>query len=271
MQSFSFNRRSTLPALLAFTLLGGGLITLVRSIVVIPTGEIGLTDLYGQVDDQPLTPGLHIKNPMARVVSFSTQTREVKETLETPTKEGLILKVDVSVLYRIDPTKAKQIYQTIGMNYEDVVLAPQVRSLIRGATANYEAKTVYTSDRQNLAQQLRDSLNKTLNDRGIVIEDAPLRNVKLPDSIEQAVQEKLKAEQETQRMKFVLDKERQEADRKRIEAQGNADAQRILAQGLSDQTLRYKQIEAMQQLSNSQNAKVIVVSGDQKAPVMLQP
>lgn len=261
-----------IPILVAFALLGfGGLITLLRSVVVIQTGEIGIVDLYGQVSDPPLTPGLHLKNPLARLTIFSTQIREVKETLETPTKEGLMLNVDVSVLYRIDPDKAKQLYQTIGKNYEEVILAPQVRSLIRGATATYELKTIYTSDREKLTQQLRDNLNKSLHDRGIIIEETPLRNVKLPDSLEQSVQEKLKAQQDTQRMKFVLDKERQEADRKRIEAQGNADAQKILSQGLTDQTLRFKQIEAMQQLANSQNSKVIVLSGDQKAPVMLQP
>jgi 23S rRNA (cytidine1920-2'-O)/16S rRNA (cytidine1409-2'-O)-methyltransferase len=270
MQSMSLNRRSMVPMIVIAALLSiGGLVTLLRTLTVVSTGEIGITDLYGQVSDQPLTPGIHFKNPMARMVTFSSQTREFKETLQTPTKEGLMLNVDVSVLYRIDPAKAKQLYQTVGMNYEEIVLVPQVRSLIRSATANFESKTIYTSDRQTLAQQLRENLNKTLSDRGIIIEDTPIRNVKLPDSVEKSVQEKLSAEQDAQRMKFVLDRERQEADRKRIEAQGNADAQKILSQGLSEQALRFKQIEAMQQLA--QNSKVIVMGGDQKAPVMLQP
>jgi prohibitin 1 len=272
MQSMSLNRRSMIPMIVVSTLLGTvGLITLFRCVTVIKTGEVGIVDLYGQVSDQPLTPGIHLKSPMARLITFATQTREFKETLQTPTKEGLMLNVDVSVLYRIDPNKAKTLYQTVGTNYEEIVLVPQVRSLIRSATANFESKTIYTSDRQTLAQQLRDNLNKALSDRGIIIEDVPLRNVKLPDSVERSVQEKLKAEQEAQRMKFVLDRERQEADRKRIEAQGNADAQRILSQGLSEQALRFKQIEAMQQLATSQNSKVIVVSSDQKGTVMVQP
>lgn len=272
MHALNLNRRSMISMLVGLTLLGfGGLFALFRTLTVIKTGEIGIVDLYGQVSDQPLTPGIHFKNPLARLTTFSTQIREVKETLSTPTKEGLMLNVDVSVLYRIDPDKAKQLYQTVGKNYEEVILAPQVRSMIRGATANYELKTIYTSDREKLAEQLRQNLNKTLRDRGIIIEETPLRNVKLPDSLEQSVQEKLKAEQDTQRMKFVLDRERQEADRKRIEAQGDADAQRILSQGLTEQALRFKQIEAMQQLAKSQNSKVIVLSGDQKSPVMLQP
>lgn len=268
----NLNRRSMIPTVVAVALLGfGGLITVLRSITVIQTGEIGIVDLYGQVSDQPLSPGIHLKNPLARMTTFSTQIREVKETLETPTKDGLMLTVDVSVLYRIDPSKAKQLYQTIGTNYEEVILVPQIRSIIRSATATYQFNTLYTSDREKLAQQLRDNLNKTLSDRGIIIEEAPLRSVQLPDSIAQSVQERLKAEQESQRMKFVLDKERQEADRKRIEAQGNADAQKILSQGLTDQTLKFKQIEAMQELAKSQNSKVIVMNGNQNAPVMLQP
>lgn len=272
MQSMSLNLRSKIPLIVIAALLGmGGLITLLRSITVISTGEIGIVDFYGQVSEQPLTPGVHLKSPTARMVTFSTQTREFKETLQTPTKEGLMLNVDISVLYRIDPAKAKQLYQTVGMNYEEIVLVPQVRSLMRSATANFESRTIYTSDRQALAQQLRENLNKALSDRGIIIEDALIRNVKLPDSVEKSVQEKLKAEQDAQRMKFVLERERQEADRKRIEAQGNADAQRILSQGLSEQALRFKQIEAMQQLAASQNSKVIIVGGDQKAPVLLQP
>ncbi|MBD1843728.1 prohibitin family protein [Cyanobacteria bacterium FACHB-63] len=272
MQAYTLNRRTMIPMLIVSGLLGfGGLVALLRCITVIQTGEIGIIDLYGQVSDQPLTPGIHLKNPLAGLTKFSTHIREVKETLETPTKEGLMLSIDVSVLYRIDSDKAKQLYQTVGTNYEEVILTPQIRSSIRGATATYELKTIYTSDREKLAQQLRDNLNKSLRDRGIIIEETPLRNVKLPEALERSVQEKLKAEQESQQMRFVLDRERQEADRKRIEAQGNADAQKILSQGLTDQTLRFKQIEAMQQLANSKNSKVIVLSGDQKAPVMLQP
>lgn len=273
MQSFTLNPRSRMPAIVATTAIGIGLlIALIRSIQVIPTGEIGITDLYGQVSDQPLTPGVHLKNPLARTIKFSTQTREAKEVLEAPTKEGMTLSVDLSILYRIDPAKAKTLYQTVGTNYEEVILVPQVRSLIREATANYEANALYTRDRQRLSQQLRENLNKTLSDRGIIIEDTPLRNVKLPDAIEQAIQQKLKAEQESQQMKFVLDKERQEADRKRIAAQGDADAQRILSQGLSDRALQFRQIEAMQKLAESQNSKVVIMgSGEQKAPILLQP
>jgi prohibitin 1 len=268
----SLSRRFVLPTI-TLTLMGlGALVALVKSITVIPTGQIGVVDLFGRVSEQSLEPGIHFKHPLAKVVQLSTQIREIKETTQAPSKEGLMITVDVSLLYRLDPTKAKQIYQTIGTNYEDVILIPQFRSLIRGTTAQYEAKTLYTTNRQNLSQQLRDDLNKVLAARGVIVEDAPLRNVILPENLQQSIQAKLQSEQESQRMEFVLQKERQESERKRIEAQGNADAQRILSQSLSDRVIQFRQIEATQKLAESQNTKVIILGGDQKAgSVLLQP
>ncbi|KAM3102707.1 prohibitin family protein [Phormidesmis sp. 146-12] len=264
--------RFTFPkaALIAIGL--GALVTLVKSMTIIPTGQVGVVDLFGQVSNQTLDPGVHLRHPFAKVVTFSTQTKEIKETTQAPSKEGLIVNVDVSILYRLDPAKAKQIYQTIGTNYEEVILIPQVRSLIRAATASYESTTLYTTNRDNLSQQLRDSLNKALSDRGVIIEETPLRNVTLPESIQQSIQARLQAEQDSQRMEFVLQKERKESDRKRIEAQGNADAQKILSQSLSDRVLQFRQIEATQKLAESQNAKVIILNGDSKGtPMILQP
>lgn len=266
------DRRFALPTV-TLALIGlGAFVTLVKSIAIIPVGKVGVTDLFGQISEQTLDPGVHFKHPLAKVVKFSTQTKEVKETAQAPSKEGLTVTVDVSILYRLDPAKAKQIYQTIGTNYEEVILIPQFRSLIRAATASYESKTLYTTNRENLSQQLRDSLNKTLNARGIFVEDTPLRNVSLPKDVQQSIQAKLQAEQDSERMQFVLQKERQESERKRIEAQGNADAQRILSQSLSDRVIQFRQIEATQRLAESQNAKVIILGGDQKGtPMILQP
>ncbi len=257
----------------ALTLIGlGTLVTLVKSIAFISVGQVGIVDLFGQVSNQTLDSGVHLKHPLAKVVRFSIQTKEVKETAQAPSREGLIVTVDISILYRLDPTKAKQIYQTIGTNYEEVILIPQFRSLIRAATASYESTTLYTTNRENLSQQLRDSLNKALRDRGVIVEETPLRNVSLPESIQQSIQARLQAEQDSQRMEFVLQKERKESDRKRIEAQGNADAQKILSQSLNDRVIQFRQIEATQKLAESQNAKVIILNGDSKGtPMILQP
>lgn len=261
----------------AFSLVGlvaagvGVLIVASRFLVITPTGQVGVLDQMGQVSQQVLTPGIHLRSPFARVINFSTRTKEFKETAEAPSKDGLVVTVDVSILYHVDPDKAKQLYQTVGGDYERVILVPQFRSLIRQVTANYDAKSLYTSQRQAVAQQLRQELGQTLATRGLVVEDILLRNVILPESIQTAVQEKLQAEQDSQRMEFVLQKERKEADRKRIEAQGIADSQRIISQGLTDKVLQFKQIEATEKLAQSQNAKVIVI-GDQKgSSIQIQP
>lgn len=246
-------------------------IATLRLWVVIPAGHIGVVDTFGQVSDDPLSPGIHLRNPFARVVKFSAQTKELKETAETPSKDGLITTVDVSILYRVDPNKAKQLYQTVGEDYEEVILVPYLRSQLRRATANYNAKDLYTTQRQALSQQLRDELTEVVGTRGLVIEDTPIRNIKLPESLQKSVQEKLQAEQESQRMKFVLEKERQEAERKRIEARGIADSQRIISQGLTDKTLQFRQIEATEKLAQSQNTKIVVIGTDTKNQIQLQP
>ncbi|MGI0494177.1 prohibitin family protein [Alkalinema pantanalense CENA528] len=247
-----------------------GVIALLRCVSVVPAGHVGVVDTFGQVSPKVLQPGLHLKNPLSKVIHLSVQTQEIKETTQAPSKEGLMLEMDVSILYRLDPNQASQVYQTIGTNYQEVVVLPQTRSLIRNTTARYNAQELYTTQRQALTTQLRTDLNNTLVNRGIVIEDTPLRNVTLPENLRQSVEAKLQADQETQRMQFILAKEKQEAERKRIEAQGQADAQKILSQGLSEPVLKFRQIEAMQRLADSKNSKVIVLGGDGKN-ILLQP
>jgi regulator of protease activity HflC (stomatin/prohibitin superfamily) len=259
------------PKTIAAALLGVfGLIGLSQCAVIVPAGHVGVIDTFGKVSEQVLQPGLNWRNPLSKVVNLSVQTQELKETTQAPSKEGLMLEVDVSVLYRLNPEQAKQIYQTIGTNYPEVVMLPQFRSLIRNTTSQFNVQDLYTSQRQAVTKQLQTDLNNILSPRGILIEDAPLRNVNLPENLRQTIETKLQADQESQRMQFVLAKEKQEADRKRIEAQGQADAQKILSQGLSEPVLKFRQIEAMQKLADSKNSKVIVLGGDGKN-ILLQP
>lgn len=267
-----FSPRS-LPFSLALGFLGlSGLLVLTRAIAIVPAGQLGIVDQFGTVSNQPLDSGIHLKNPFAKVVLLSTQTQELKETTETPSQDGLIVTADVSVLYRLDPAKATQVYKTLGTEYAQVVLVPQFRSAIRSATAKYPSQSLYTSKREAVAQELQQELGKSLSDRGIFVETTLLRNVTLPKNLQDSVQEKLKAEQDSQRMEFVLQKEKKEAERKRIEAQGIADSQRIISQGLTDKVLQFRQIEATEKLAQSQNSKVVIVGGDSKTlPLLLQP
>jgi regulator of protease activity HflC (stomatin/prohibitin superfamily) len=239
-------------------------------LTVVPAGEVGVIDFFGTVSPNTLKAGINFVNPLAKVEKFSVKTQELKEVMDVPSKEGLTVQLEVSVLYHLNPEKAAEVYKTIGKNYAAIILEPQFRSVSRGVTAGYEAKALYTSERELLATQILDHLSKAVEPRGITIENAPLRRVGLPARLSESIEEKLRAEQESQRMEFVLTKEKQEADRKRIEAQGIADFQKIVAQGLSDQYLRWKGIEATEKLANSSNSKVVVIgSGKDGLPLIL--
>lgn len=247
-----------------------GLIALLRFFTVIPAGHVGVVDFFGRVSPNTLKSGINIRNPLARIIKFSIKTQQVYEVMDVPSKEGLTVKLDASILFHLDPEKAAQVYRTVGANYVEVILEPQFRSVCRGVTAGYEAKALYTSQREMLSHLIAEDLKKLVGERGIIVETAPLRKIELPRKVTDAIEEKLKAEQESQRMEFVLAKERQEAERKRIEARGIADFQNIVAQGISPNLLRWKGIEATEKLSQSQNAKVVIIgAGKDGLPIIL--
>lgn len=246
------------------------LVALSQCFTTIPAGHVGVVDFFGSVQDNTLKAGINFVNPMAKVIKLSVQTLEVKETLDTPSKEGLTTQIEVSTLFHLNPERAAEVYKTIGENYVAVILEPQFRSVCRGVTSLYEAKALYTAERSSLESLILDDLKKMVEPRGVTIESTPMRRVGLPAGLTAAIEEKLRAEQESQRMQFILTKESQEADRKRIEAQGIADFQKIVTLGISDNLLRWKGIEATLKIAESNNAKVIIVgSGKDGLPVIL--
>ena len=246
------------------------LIAVTQCFTTIPAGSVGVVDFFGTVQEGTLKSGINFVNPLARVVKMSIQTLELKETMDTPSKEGLTTQIEVSVLYHLNPEQAANVYKSVGENYIQVILEPQFRSVSRGVTALFEAKALYTAERAALETLIYDDLKKVVESRGITIESTPLRRVGLPAGLTAAIEEKLRMEQESQRMQFVLTKERQEADRKRIEAQGIADFQKIVTLGISDNLLRWKGIEATLKIAESNNAKVIIVgSGKDGLPIIL--
>jgi prohibitin 1 len=239
-------------------------------IAVVPAGHVGVKDLFGSVSPNVLPPGVHLIVPFTRVHKMSVRTEELKETAEVPSKEGLMMDLEGSVLYRLDPEKAADVYKTVGANYAEVIVIPQVRSAIREITASYDAKALYSSEREKVAHETLDLVRTMTKGRGVVIDSVLLRKIGLPAIVANAIQEKLKREQESEQMKFVLAKEQQEAERKRIEAQGIADFQKIVAQGISPQLLEWKGIEATEKLAMSPNTKVVVVGNPKSGlPIIL--
>lgn len=236
---------------------------------VIPAGHVGVIDFFGHVSERTLKSGIHIVNPMAKIIKYSIKTQEATETMDVPSKEGLNIQLDISILFHLNPEKAAMVYKTIGKNYEDIVLIPQFRSVARGVTAAYEAKALYTSEREMISNLIKEELQKIVEPRGVIVESVPLRRIILPKGLQDAIEEKLRAEQESQRMQFVLLKEKQEAERKRIEAKGIADFQHIVSQGISEQLLRWKGIEATEKIANSPNTKVVIVGGKDGLPLIL--
>ena len=239
-------------------------------ITVIPAGHVGVKDLFGNVSSDSLPPGVHVVFPFTKVVKMSIQTQELKEAAEVPSKEGLVMDLEASLLYRLDPSRAPAIYKSVGSDYQSVAVEPQIRSAIREITASYEAKALYSAAREQIAQEISSLFSRISRDRGIVTESVLLRKIGLPAIVANAIQEKLRREQEAEQMKFVLQKEQQEAERKRIEGQGIADFQRIVASGISPQLLEWKGIEATEKLALSANSKIVVIGNPKSGlPIIL--
>lgn len=245
-------------------------IALFNIFTVIPAGTVGVVDFLGSVSDNTLKSGVNLVNPMAKIEKFSIKTQEIKEVMSVPSKEGLSVQLEISLMYKLTPDKANDVYRKIGSNYKEIILIPQFRSVVRGVTARYEAKALYTASREKLASEIINDLNSLVAPRGITIEEAPLREIVLPPGLTKSIEEKLQAEQESQRMEFVLRKETQEAERKRIEAKGIKDFQTIVSEGINDQLLRWKGIEATEKLAGSQNSKIVVIgAGKDGLPLIL--
>jgi len=246
------------------------LVAFSQLVTVIPAGHTGVIDFLGVVSDNTLKPGINLVNPMAKVEKMSIKTQELKELMSVPSKEGLSVDLEISVLFKLNSEKAHDIYKTVGPNYAEIILVPQFRSVVRGVTARYEAKALYTASREKLANEIISELEKLVGPRGITIEQAPLRQIQLPARLTQSIEEKLQAEQESQRMAFILQKEEQEAERKLIEAKGISNYNNIVNASLTDKILKQKGIDATLELANSPNSKVVVIgSGKDGLPLIL--
>jgi len=245
-----------------------GINALSRLIIVIPVGNIGVEYFQGKVSNRTLPAGIYAINPFSDIVQFSTRLRDIKEEISATSKEGLALNIDISIQYRIDPAKAGNVYQNIGTDEREIVIS-RFRAIAREIVAGYPAEAVYSTKREEISLQLREKLRLYITPLGFVVDEALLRNVEIPETLQGAIQQRLKAEQENLQMQFVLAKEKQEAERKRIEAKGRADAQKILAESLTPAILQLRTIEANEKLSLAPNSKLVILGNGQNTSLIL--
>jgi regulator of protease activity HflC (stomatin/prohibitin superfamily) len=246
------------------------LILLFNSVTRVRTGHVGVLTLFGRVTGEVLSEGMHLINPLKTVNEMSIQTQTIKESASVPSSEGLVMNLDTSLIYHLNPQKAADVFQKIGANYETVVVEPNLRAAIRESTASHTANALYTGEREMVARQIFDQITAQLNQRGLIVENVLLRDIQLPQTLKASIETKQQAEQEALAMNFRLQKEKQEAERKRIEAAGIRDFQQIVAQGISPALLEWKGIEATENLAKSGNSKVVVIGNSKNGlPLIL--
>jgi regulator of protease activity HflC (stomatin/prohibitin superfamily) len=248
----------------------------------INAGQVGVKSLYGSVESDVLESGLHVINPLLDVTTFDIQTQNYTmsavhgegaqqgdDAIRVLSNDGLEVVIDLTVLYRVVPTDAPNIFKTIGIDYTDKIVRPITRTRIRDNAVFYDAVALYSTKRNEFQDRIFKSIEADFKKRGLVLEQLLIRNIDLPISVKKSIESKINAEQDAQKMTFVLQKEKQEAERKRVEAQGIADYQRIISLGLTDKQLQYEQIKAQKELAASPNSKIIFMNGKGSAPVIL--
>ncbi len=264
----------------------GGLIIMIIGIslscfIQVDAGQVGVKKLFGKVQVDVLESGLHFINPLYEVEKMDIKTqnytmsgthdegqKQGDDAIRVLTADGLEVNIDLTVLYRLVPTDAPKLVRETGMDYEYKVVRPVARTRIRDNAVYYDAVALYSTKRDEFQNRIFNGIENEFKKRGLLLENLLIRNITLPAAVKGTIEQKIQAEQESQKMQFVLQKEKQEADRKRIEAQGIADYQRIISESLSDKQLQYEQIKAYKEMALSQNAKIIVM-GKGNTPVIL--
>jgi regulator of protease activity HflC (stomatin/prohibitin superfamily) len=249
--------------------------------VQIEAGHIGVKKLFGKVQPEVLNSGLNFVNPLMEIEKMDVRTQNYTmsgvndeghktgdDAIKVLTADGLEVTIDLTVLYRVIPSDAPRIVKETGITYEDKIVRPISRTRIRDNAVYYDAISLYSTKRDEFQSRIFKGIEVDFKKRGLFLENLLVRNITLPLAVKGTIEQKIQAEQEAQKMQFVLQKERQEAERKRVEAQGIADYQRIISESLTDKQLQYEQIKATMELAKSQNAKIIMM-GSKGTPVIL--
>jgi regulator of protease activity HflC (stomatin/prohibitin superfamily) len=251
------------------------------SVKQIDAGQVGVQSLFGKVQERILVSGLNLINPLVKVHYFDIKTQNytmssvstegaqsADEAIRILSADGLEVTIDLTVLYSVIPSEAPRIYREIGMDYKNVIVRPITRTKIRDNAVYYDAVALYSKQRDAFQIKISESIEKDFKGRGLILEQLLVRNISLPASVKAAIESKINAEQDAQKMEFVLQKEKQEAERKRVEAQGIADYQRIINSEITDKLLQYEGIKAQKEIALSPNSKVIIM-GKGSAPIII--
>lgn len=244
-------------------------ISLLSSCVIINQDEVGVKRKLGKLKGKVAAEGVHFLNPfISQYIKIPIRNINMKINLDIPSKEGLTIRSEMSILYRIEKKKVMDLLRQVGTNYEADLISPVFRSALADVSARFMAKDMHTGERAVIEKEVREQMMKVLDDKGVIIEAVLMKRIVLPESLSRAIEDKLAAEQEAQRMRFVLQREQQEAERRRIEASGIRDAQKILNEGLTKEVLQFRALETFRELSESPNSKVIFFNGE--LPFMLE-
>ena len=270
---------STLNTVGILVIVAGIAISVVKQV---EAGQAGVQTLFGKVNDRVLESGLNYINPLAEVTMFDIKTQNYTmsgvhdegdkggdDAIRVLSADGLEVIIDLTVLYRVLPNEAPRILKEIGSDYKNTIVRPITRTKIRDNAVYYDAVALYSTKRDELQGRIFKGIEKDFKDRGLVLEQLLVRNITLPQSVKVAIESKINAEQDAQKMQFVLQKETQEAQRKRVEAQGIADYQKIINTGLSEQQLQYEMIKANKEIALSPNAKIIIMGNGKGMPLIL--
>jgi regulator of protease activity HflC (stomatin/prohibitin superfamily) len=278
-KNYQVGRYAKTLRLVAILVILAGVVT--KSVVQIEAGQVGVKSLFGKVQNDVLSSGLHFVNPLMEIRSLDIKTQNYTmsgihdeglkngdDAIRVLTADGLEVTIDLSVLYKLLPSEAPRLVRETGVDYTDKIVRPLTRTRIRDNAVYYDAVSLYSNKRDEFQQRIFKTIEEDFKKRGLLLEQLLVRNITLPQSVKTTIEQKINAEQDAQKMQFVLQKETQEAERKRVEAQGIADYQRIINIGLTDQQLQYEQIKAYLELAKSPNSKVIIM-GKGNAPVIL--
>ena len=238
------------------------------SCAVVRPGEVGVKQRLGKLKGNPKNQGLVFLNPFTTVlVKIPTRTVNKEITLNLPSKEGLNVAAKISILYHVKKENAMNIINEVGRNYETVLILSTFRSASADVCARFYAKDMHSGKRAEIEQAIKEQMADILKGRGFVIESVLLKSITLPSGLYSAIEAKLKAEQQAQQMEFILQRERKEAERKRIEAEGVRDAQMIIKEGITESNIEWRSLEVLKELSSSPNSKLIITDG--KTPFLI--